>query len=186
MKPRIRPGRVLKAVILLALTCAVLIPGTRVRAQKPEGAAKEPGREIRIRSDRLVSDPENDFVEFMGNVRAESADIVITAERLRAYHREQAEKQEGNPAGEDALKKIEAFGNVEIRIENRLAMADQAVYITRTQELVLTGENARIISGKNSVSGQKIIFFRKDGRITVEGGGGKPVEAILFNGDDSL
>jgi len=48
--------------------------------------------------------------------------------------------------------------------------------------ITMTGENSKVISGKNSISGTKIILYRNDGRIKVLGGKKKRVEATFFSG----
>jgi lipopolysaccharide export system protein LptA len=59
--------------------------------------------------------------------------------------------------------------------------AEEAIYIVKSRILLLTGPNASITSGKNTVSGEKITLFRADGRIQVERGRDKQVEAIFYS-----
>jgi lipopolysaccharide export system protein LptA len=48
--------------------------------------------------------------------------------------------------------------------------------------LVLSGNNSKIISENDSISGEKITFYRTDGRINVESGNKKRVEAVFYSG----
>ena len=48
--------------------------------------------------------------------------------------------------GEDAIEKIVAKGNVKIRYENKVAVTEEAVYITKTKVLMLSGDNSKFTS----------------------------------------
>ena len=76
--------------------------------------------------------------------------------------------------------------NVKINFDNRVAVTSQAVYNTETRVLVLSGDNSRIISGKDSISGEKITLYRTTGGITVESSKDKRVEAVLYSGEKGL
>jgi len=53
--------------------------------------------------------------------------------------------------------------------------------------LVLSGENSRITSENNLISGEKIIMYRNDGRIIVESGENKGrVEAVISSAGSGL
>jgi len=145
---------------------------------KPETAP------IEITADRLISDTQNSQARFEGNVKAVQGDTTIEADRLQIHY-----KSDGAPqgsAGADALSKITASGNVRIKFDNRLAVTDEAVYITDQRILTLTGSPARVTSGEDRVSGTVIKFYRDSGRIEVQGGGGKQVEAIFHSGEKGI
>ncbi len=92
-----------------------------------------------------------------------------------------------NPlAGDESIKKIVANGNVQIKFDNRVAVTQQAVYITENRVLVLSGANSKVISGNNSISGEKITVYRTDGRIQVESGKEERVEAVLYPGEKGI
>jgi lipopolysaccharide export system protein LptA len=139
---------------------------------------------IEITADRLISDSQNHLARFEGNVKAVQGDTTIEADRLLIYY-----KAEGNPqptAGADALSKLVASGNVRIKFDNRLAVTDEAVYITDQRILTLTGTPARVTSDQDQVSGKVIKFYRDSGRIEVQGGGGKQIEAIFHSGEKGI
>jgi lipopolysaccharide export system protein LptA len=77
-------------------------------------------------------------------------------------------------------------GNVIIKFDDRVATSDQAVYMTETRILILTGPGSTIKSGNNSVTGDKITLYRNDGRIYVESSGEKRVKAIFYSGDKGI
>ncbi len=102
-----------------------------VRAEAPE-TANNPVQtnRIEITSDRLLYDIEKTVAEFSGNVRAVQDDRVITAASLKIFHSQEGLQGESRSA---AIEKIIASGNVVIHFENRVAQADQAVYINDTK-----------------------------------------------------
>jgi lipopolysaccharide export system protein LptA len=90
----------------------------------------------------------------------------------------QAKAGQGTPA--QSLEKLVATGNVEIKFDNRLAVARQAVYITAQRTLILTGPGASVTSGDNTITGETITFYRADGRFTVDGGSNGRVKAVIL------
>jgi len=143
-------------------------------------------QKIHITSDSLVTDNETKYAEFIGNVRANQGPNIITSERLKVYFKNTLNKVENQVAGKDSIEKIVANGNVTINFDNKVAVAQEAVYITDTRILVLTGANSKITSGNDSISGEKITLYRADGRINVESGAKKRVEAVFFSGEKGL
>ena len=143
-------------------------------------------QKIHITADKLISDNDADYAEFIGNVRATQEDTVITADRLKIFFKTNADNKDIPAVGEESITKIVASGNVKIKFDNRVAVARQAVYNTETGVLVLSGNNSRIVSGNNSISGEKITLYRTTGRINVESGGEKRVEAVFYSGEKGL
>lgn len=143
-------------------------------------------RKIHITADKLISDNELDYAEFIGNVRATQEDTVITADRLKIFVKKNSDNKSDPGSGTESINKIIASGNVKIIFDNRVAVTPQAVYNTETGILVLSGDNSRIISGKDSISGEKITLYRTTGRITVESGEQKRVEAVFYSGEKGL
>jgi lipopolysaccharide export system protein LptA len=152
-----------------------VLPGQRDAASEP----------IRITAQRLITDSQESSAEFSGNVRATQGNTVITAQRIKIYYRP-TDGESQPAAGEDSLKKIVASGDVEIKFDNRVAVTQEAVYITDEKRLVLSGPNSKIISGQDSISGSRITFYRATGRIQVEGEQGQRVEAVIFPGEKGL
>jgi lipopolysaccharide export system protein LptA len=145
----------------------------------------EDGR-IHITADKLISDNKVDYAEFIGNVRATQEDTVITADRLKIFVKKNPDNKGAPGVGTESIHKIIASGNVKINFDNRVAVTPQAVYNTKTGVLVLSGDNSRIISGKDSISGEKITLYRTTGGITVESGEEKRVEAVFHSGEKGL
>jgi lipopolysaccharide export system protein LptA len=141
---------------------------------------------IHITADKLISDNEAKYAEFIGNVRATQRDTVITADRLKIFYKKDLDNKKNPPVGDESIKKIVANGNVQIKFDNRVAVTQQAVYITETRVLVLSGADSKIISGNDSISGEKITIYRTDGRIKVESGKGERVEAVFYPGEKGI
>jgi len=153
-------------------------------ARSPDAAGQK--EKIHIVADTLTSDSEARFAEFAGNVRASQGDTVITSDRLKIFYSESLGDSKNSSAGEDAIKKIIATGNVKITFDNRVATAQEAVYHTESKIVVLSGSQSKIISGTDSITGEKITYNRSDGRITVEGGRESRVEAVFHSGNGGI
>jgi len=141
---------------------------------------------IFITSDKLISDNEAGYAEFIGNVRAVQGTTVITANKLKIYYKEGLNNNKNIVASEESIKKIVANGNVTIESDNRTMKTEHAVYTTATGTVVLSGANSKIIDGNNSISGSKITLFRDSGRIQVESGSDKRVEALIYSGKKGI
>ena len=143
-------------------------------------------QKIHITADKLISDNHADYAEFIGNVKATQENTVIRSDRLKIFFKTNAGHKDTPAIGEESITKIVADGNVKINFDNRVAVTRQAVYNTQTGVLVLAGNNSRIVSGDNSISGEKITIYRDTGRINVESGGEKRVEAVFYSGKKGL
>lgn len=150
--------------------------------RNPKQKDPDKNEAIHITSDRLISDNKAGYAEFIGNVKATQADTVITSDRLKIFYKKNIANKGPLSVSEESIHKIVANGNVEIKFDNRVATAHQAVYNTETMVLVLSGNDAKIISENDSISGEKITFYRTDGRINVESGNKKRVEAVFYSG----
>ena len=142
----------------------------------------DPGKKIYITSDSLVSGNDAKYAEFIGNVKATQGSDVITADRLKIFFKKTPQSNDKLIMDQESIAKIVANGHVTIHFDNKVAVAEQAVYITATRVLVLLGPNSKIVSGSDSVAGEKITIYRADGRINVESGGEKRVNAVFFSG----
>ena len=141
---------------------------------------------IHITADKLISDNEAKYTEFIGNVRATQRNTVITADKLKIFFKGDMDNKNNPLAGDETIKKIVADGNVQIKFDNRVAVTQQAVYITETRVLILSGADSKVISGDNSISGEKITIYRTDGRIKVESGQEERVEALFYTGEKGI
>ncbi len=180
-------------LLFFALVFTVLavpvVPSSGYADEKPQptdARSLSEDRKIHITADKLISDNEVDYAEFIGNVRVTQEDTVITADRLKIFVKKNSDNKGAPGVGTQSINKIIASGNVKINFDNKVAVTRQAVYNTETGVLVLSGDNSRIISGKDSISGEKITLCRTTGRITVESGKEKRVEAVLYSDEKGL
>ncbi len=135
---------------------------------------------IQIVADELISYNEEKYAEFIGNVKVTQGNFTITSDKLRIYYQGELLDNEKKGGDEGLLKKIIATGNVKITSEQYNAEAEKAEYDTATTTVILSGENAKVISGRNSISGSKITLNQKSGQVRVEGSGTKRIRAEFY------
>jgi lipopolysaccharide export system protein LptA len=138
--------------------------------------------QIQITSAKLIADSRENSAEFIDHVKAIQRDTIITSDRMKVFFKKGAVKSADEPA-QDALVKIVITGNVDIKFDNGVAQAQEAVYIAEKKRLVLSGPNTKIIRDKNTITGEKITITIENGRIQViqvEAGQGDRVEAIIY------
>lgn len=163
------------AIARLAVVGLVLLMGMN----SPGAGAEEKAAtdRIQVRADSLVADQNAQYAEFSGNVRASQGNTVITCDQLRIHYSAKAAK--GSEENSDPIEKIVARGNVVIRFDDKIAETDEASYVTKDRVLTLTGEGSKVTSGKDAITGSKILVDRVSQRIRVESGQ-KPVEAVFY------
>jgi len=156
-------------------------------AQEKAQNETKPKEKIHITSDKLISGGDQRYVEFIGDVKATQGDSEILCDTLKIYYKKDSVKPDGTPASdEQSLKKLVATGNVKIKLDNKDVETQEAVYLVDERIIILTGENSKIISGKDSVAGSRITLYREDGRMKVESNTQKRVEAIFYSGEQGL
>jgi lipopolysaccharide export system protein LptA len=149
----------------------------------PETTGRK-AEKIHITAERLISNMADNNAEFIGHVQARQGATLIIADSLKIFF--SGKSKSGNASPSQSLEKLVATGNVEIKFDNRLAVARQAVYITAQRKLILTGPEASVTSGDNTISGETITFYRDDGRFTVEGGSNGRVKAVILPEESGL
>jgi lipopolysaccharide export system protein LptA len=170
--------------IAFATAIALVLPNSVLAEDQPketEARQAGDGEQIQIIADKLITNNEQGYAEFSGQVKTTYPNHVIDSDRLKIYYR-------GNPPGlknpsdnQESIKRIVASGNVTITSDKYTAKTDTADYDMDTQILVLTGENSMIQSGKNVLTGSKITVYRKDEKMEVEGGPQKRVKAVFYS-----
>jgi lipopolysaccharide transport protein LptA len=166
-------------ILLLLLGWGTISPVS----SQPSGTARtdktDLGRPIHITSDAVESDHTMGWVEFTGNVKATEEDAVITADRIKIFYK--SDDSETSTAA-TRIEKIVSRGNVKILFDNKTktAIAEMAEYKADQQVLILSGGDPTVWSGKNVVSGKKIILFQAEDRTVVEGDGKEQVKATFY------
>ena len=176
------------AYVLAFLTIVCVSCGFTCDARADRQADRKPGDPIRITADKLVSDGRTNSAQFTGSVRAVQGQSILTADSLTLIFDSKGDQGGTSESAEGSanIKRIEAQGNVRIEFDNRVAVGEQAVYITDERKLVLKGPGAKVISGKDEVVGSTITFYRDDGRVSMEGDGKNRVKAIIHSGQGGL
>lgn len=171
--------------ILSVLAVAVIIiTGFMVNSVFAEEENLKQNKKIYITSDKLIADSEAKWAEFIGNVRAVQEDTVITADRLKIFYKKI--ENDSSISDKGAIEKIVSSGNVKIKFDDKVAVAQHAVYTSKTGILVLTGPNTKVTSGTDFVSGDKITFYRAEDRMTVESSNKKRVEAVFYSREKEI
>ena len=130
-------------------------------AAAPDEARKlEPKREpIVVTSDRMKADNLGERVTFFGEVTLKKEAMTLNSDSVTVFY----------DPGTKAIREIEALGNVIVRKDGRIALANRALYYSKEEKIVLTGD-ARIIENDNQLGGERITLFIRDDRSIVEGG----------------
>ena len=171
-----RRWRAVAALWACAFAMAGFAPG--LVAQTTGKTATESGP-IQITADELVSQVKDDYAEFIGNVEAVQGDFVIRSDRLRIHYRRAAGQATPDPAGGNAIEKIEAIGRVRIKSGSREAQTELAEYLVDEGLVVLKGKDSIVTDGSNSIRGSMIKLNRLDGKISVVGGPTERVRAVF-------
>jgi len=178
-----------KGIILFSVffTLILLTFGLLWAADTENSTGTDADEPIHIISDQLLIDNAAGEADFIGNVLATQKESVIKSDRLKIFYKKDTIQDGNAAAGEKSIKKIIATGNVSIHLDNKLAETEEAVYTADTKILILSGENSRITSDNNLISGERIIMYRNDGRIIVESGQNKGrVEAVISSAGNGL
>ncbi len=119
-------------------------------------SAREP---VVITSNRMEAAKLGDKVTFIGNVTLKKESMTLSSDTMIVFY----------DTGSKDIRQIDAHGNVIVRKEGRVALANDASYYSGDEKIVLTGD-ARIIENENQLGGKKITLFMRDDRSLVEGG----------------
>ncbi|MBF0232107.1 MAG: hypothetical protein HQK62_09320 [Desulfamplus sp.] len=141
-------------------------------------------KKLHITSDSMLVEKESAIITFSGNVVATQSDSVIKSDTIIVLLFTDTEKK-AHPANRNQeIKSITASGNVKFTSGNRTAFADKAIYTASDQKIILTGGAPRVMTGESYVTGKKIILFQDSGKVIVEGGKDKRVEALFNSKED--
>lgn len=176
-------GRSVRWFVSLAASAALIMASTAVgRAagplSMPGGDSKEP---LEITADRLVTNDAEKFAEFSGSVKAVQGKFTLTADTLRIYYEgDPMNAPKGERSTRESIKRIVAGGKVHIVSQEYTADAERAEYLPESDELTLSGPGSRVVSGRNTLSGARIVYNRTQGKAQVESGGGERVKAVFY------
>ena len=129
------------------------------------------GADLTITAERMEFDYSAGRISYVGDVRVTHGDAVLEAPELTILL---------DPSNPRPLLGVTASGGVQMTRGNETAWARMASY-QREEGTITLAEEARLGSGPNSVTGERIIFHIGQGRTVVEGGS-EPVRAVLQPG----
>ena len=175
-----------KCVTISAVTIMLLAPFIWAGEQFATEDKARAEEQIEIIADQFTTNNEEKYMDFTGDVRASQGNFVITSERLRIYYKANSESTKSQTDSQESIKQIVASGDVKISSEKYIAETDLAEYDPDRKVLVLKGENSKIKSGKNLITGSIITVNRRDGQIKVERGPQKRVKALFYSKDKSM
>ena len=145
---------------------------------------------LRATSGSLLVDSENNQVMLIGSVKVYEGDSRIDCDRMTIVLAGKEDKKKGAALAEqvEGISRILCDGNVRITNSKRpdeKAFADHLAYDVRSRTVLLTGDEkySRILRGKESVAGKRMVLFR-DGEKAVAFGGCR-VEMMRKNGKTS-
>lgn len=167
-------------VLFMILAPMLLSSAVVAEDQEQENAANAGDDQIQIVADKLITNNEEKFAEFSGDVRASQGAFVITSDRLRIYYQANPDNAGEQVGRDESIKQVVASGNVLVSNGKYTAETDRAEYDLETQVVVLIGENSTLKSNKNILTGSKITVDRKTGQMKVESDPQKRVKAVFY------
>ena len=175
-------------IIIAVVVWAVVVWGeSLVRADEATAfqSIEQNNDKVHIISDKLISDSKAGIAEFSGNVKVTQGATLITSDSLKIFYDKNKDDKQPD-TDKESIKKLIVTGNVKIIMDNRIATTRQAEYIIKDKVLILTGDGSKVTSGNDSVSGSRIILYRTEGRVIVEGGSKSRVEAVFTPGSKGI
>lgn len=113
------------------------------------GAAEDKKEPLEVVSDRMVSDNKANKISFYGSVVAVKGGLKVEADEMYVWTDEKQEE----------TREIEAVGSVKITRKGKVATGDKANYLRDKRKIILVGDPATLNDGKNTATGQKVIYY---------------------------
>ena len=173
-----RPLRML--AVVLAATALWSAPAAWPAGLLPAGGTADAQAPIEIVSDRMIANTTEKWADFLGAVVATQGKFSMAADALRIHYEGDLMNAPKGGSAQDSIRKLEATGRVHIVTEQYTADAERAEYLPATDVLTLSGDPSRVVSGKNTLTGSKIVLKRSEGKALVEGGTAERVKAVFF------
>ena len=172
--------RLIMMAVLLAATALGPVPAAWPASLFSPGGSADAQAPIEIVSDRMVANTTEQWADFLGSVVATQGKFSMTADALRIYYEGDLLNAPKGGSTQDRIQKIEATGRVHIISDQYTADSERAEYLPASDVLTLSGEGSRVLSGKNTLTGSKIVLKRSEGKALVEGAGTERVKAVFY------
>jgi len=166
--------------VIIAATALGSVPAAWPASLFSPDGSTDSQAPIEIVSDRMVANTTEKWADFLGSVVATQGKFSMTADALRIYYEGDLLNAPKGGSTQDRIQNIEATGRVHIVSDQYTADAERAEYLPASDVLTLSGEGSRVLSGKNTLTGSKIVLKRSEGKALVEGGGTERVKAIFY------
>ncbi len=174
-------------LVLVLAALALCLPSPARPAQTTAGPTTgfELGNgPLTVTSDDLVMYHDENRAEFAGNVLAVQGKTRLKADKVIVWFKKGGQKAPAGSTGAQSLDRVQAEGRVNITTDQFTAKSDTATYDTATEILVLSGREAVLIRGENTVRGSRIVVDRKKGSTRVEAGKTSQVTVKIFPESD--
>jgi lipopolysaccharide transport protein LptA len=129
---------------------------------------------VHIQADKMLASPKNQFIIFQGNVKVTQENIQLNADTLDVYLISSVNTVN---ITKESVQKINAKGHVRIHWKEYRIEADSAIYFPPKNQLVISGNMARLYQGKNNIAGSTIILDLTTDQIEISSKKGEQVEA---------
>ena len=106
---------------------------------------------IEFKSERLIFNQEKNLAELFDEVKITQGKTILSAEYVKAIY-----------SKDSSLETVYAKGNIELKSDQDIAQADEAIYSFSNNSISLTG-NAKLIQGKNNIMANQILINTKTG-----------------------
>ena len=164
-------------VLCISVTLGLQIADPKVRAAESAAAAGEQtgvglftdkNTPLVITADSMELQRRKNTVVYRGNVMVEREDVRISSGVLSTRY----DPKDG------VLKRVVAEGKVRIKHGGREMTGDKAVFDGLKATITVSG-NTIVRDGKNSIAGDRITIYIKEGRSVVENTEGR-IRAVIF------
>jgi len=157
------PGRlILRNKIKVLGTFALMILALavpRVSAAPPKALQGETREPVEVTSDRMRSESKGNKIIFSGHVIATWGELEIRSDILEIY----------NSDNKEGTNQVIAIGNVRLKKGNRRAKGDRAIYLDKSQKVILTGvPKATAWEDNNMIEGKEMMFLLDEDRFLVK------------------
>ena len=106
---------------------------------------------IEFNSERLIFNQEKNLAELFDEVKITQGKTILSAEYVKAIY-----------SKDSSLETVYAKGNIELKSDQDIAQADEAIYSFSNNSISLTG-NAKLIQGENSIMANQILINTETG-----------------------
>jgi lipopolysaccharide export system protein LptA len=151
--------------LVAALLLASALPAAALAQAIPGQDRTKP---IEIVADTLVVDQAQDLATFSGDVRAVQGDMTLSSDLLRVFY---SQGEAGQAQGGQAIRRIEAEGNVKLASARDTAAGDRGVYDVAGAKVRLEG-NVVLTRGESVVKGDTLEMDLATNVSTVRGRSG--------------